>query len=294
LGFYGVKGGIFAIVTAGHYRVQGPALTFIEDNNNLALALTMTIPLMRYLQLTVESRAVRVCLSVAMLLTSLAILSSYSRAGFLALAAVTAAMVLKSRKRILFGATMAAGLYVMYGFMPPQWHDRMQTINDYETDLSARGRINAWRFARNLAADRPLVGGGFKTFTPELFRIYAPEPGNHHDAHSIYMQVLGEQGYPGLFLFVSLGAVTWFSAGRLRRAARNVPDLKWVADLASMSQVSLLGYAVGGAFVTLAYFDLPYHLLSLVVVAKALTYRKYAELQEADAVYEVPMEAMAH
>ena len=50
LGFYGVKGGVFTIANGGSYRVQGPG-GFIGGNNELALALTMTIPLMRYLHL---------------------------------------------------------------------------------------------------------------------------------------------------------------------------------------------------------------------------------------------------
>jgi hypothetical protein len=42
---------------------------------------------------------------------------------------------------------------------------------------------------------------------------------------------------------------------------------KWASDLAAMIQVSLIGYAVGGAFLGLAYFDLPYHLMIIVLLA---------------------------
>lgn len=35
-----------------------------------------------------------------------------------------------------------------------------------------------------------------------------------------------------------------------------------------MVQVSLLGYAVGGAFLSLAYFDLPYNMMVMVVLAR--------------------------
>ena len=57
LGFYGVKGGIFTIVNGGVYRVQGPLGTFIGGNNEMALALVMTMPLMRYLQLQEQQQA---------------------------------------------------------------------------------------------------------------------------------------------------------------------------------------------------------------------------------------------
>ena len=61
-------------------------------------------------------------------------------------------------------------------FLPQKYIGRIRTIQTYEQDASAMGRINAWYFALNLAKDRPLVGGGFEAFTPELFERYAPEP----------------------------------------------------------------------------------------------------------------------
>jgi len=72
--------------------------------------------------------------------------------------------------------------------MPDAWMQRMGTIKTYEQDGSAMGRINAWHFAFNLALDRPIVGGGFETFQPDLFLKYAPEPENYHDSHSIYFE----------------------------------------------------------------------------------------------------------
>ena len=59
LGFYGVKGGIFSLLTGGNYRIWGPENSFIEDNNSLALALVMTLPLMRYLQLSAKNKYIR-------------------------------------------------------------------------------------------------------------------------------------------------------------------------------------------------------------------------------------------
>jgi hypothetical protein len=48
IGFYGIRGGIFTILTGGNYRVYGPEETFIADNNQLGLALTMILPLLYY------------------------------------------------------------------------------------------------------------------------------------------------------------------------------------------------------------------------------------------------------
>ena len=130
------------------------------------------------------------------------------------------------------------------------------------------GRINAWWFAYEVALDRPLVGGGFRTFTRDLFVQYAPAPFDWHDAHSIYFEVLGEQGFVGLALFLMLGFMSLRLGTWIIRHARNHPDLRWATDLGAMLQVSLIGYAVGGAFLGLAYFDLYYHLVVLIILVK--------------------------
>jgi hypothetical protein len=68
---------------------------------------------------------------------------------------------------------------------------------------------------------------------------------------------------------------TYREAGWLRKNASNIPGAKWAGNLGNMVQVGLVGYAVGGAFLSLAYFDLPYNMMVLVVVA-----RKWVETSE--------------
>ena len=190
LGFYGVKGGIFAIATGGEYQVLGPALSFIAGNTAIGLALIMTLPLMRYLQLEAPRRWVRVGLGVGMVLTTLAIIATHSRGALLGIVAMGGYLLLKSPKKLGIGVAIALLVAIVLVFMPEHWADRMVTIRDYEEDVSAMGRINAWWFAFNLALDRPLVGGGFRVFSPDLFARYAPNPEDFHDAHSIYFEVL--------------------------------------------------------------------------------------------------------
>jgi putative inorganic carbon (hco3(-)) transporter len=295
LGFYGVKGGLFAAASGGTKMVQGPPDSFIEGNNEIALALVMVIPFMRYLQLQTDKRWVYRGLIGAQLLTVFAVLSTYSRAGFLAVSVVLFLMALKSRRRLVYSGVLLAAIVLLISFMPAQWSERMNTIKTYDQDASAMGRINAWSFAYNLAADRPFTGGGFKVFTRELFRKYAPNRLDHHDAHSIYFQVLAEQGYPGLIMFLALGFLTWRSGSWVIRRARDMPSMLWAGDLAAMCQVSMAGYAVGGAFAGLAYFDLPYHLMAIIVLCKELVRDAYYEPEQGGAVGEetVPeMEAL--
>jgi probable O-glycosylation ligase (exosortase A-associated) len=153
--------------------------------------------------------------------------------------------------------------------MPQQWYDRMATIQDYSSDPSAVGRINAWKMAFNMAKDRPL-GGGLDSFHDYTFALYAPDPGDVHDSHSIYFEVLGEQGFVGLGLFLALGLMIWRTASWVISRARRDREKRWAADLAAMIQVSLVGYASAGAFVGLAYFDFYYTLIAIVVLCKTV------------------------
>lgn len=269
LGFYGIKGGIFS-ATGGSGLVWGPPGSFIGGNNELALALVMTIPLMWYLQGQYHRLWVRMGLWGAMGLTTIAVIGSYSRGALLAIVTMAAFMWLKSSKKMLLGMLIAVTLVASLPFIPEKWYERMSTIETYKEDQSANGRLNAWAFAFNLAKARPFVGGGFDTFTPELFFEYAPDPLDYHDAHSIYFQVLGEHGFVGLILFLTLLALSWRDGSYILKHCQRAASLKWARDLAAMIQVSMVGYIVGGAFLGLAYFDLPYLLIAILVLTRVI------------------------
>jgi probable O-glycosylation ligase (exosortase A-associated) len=274
IGFFGVKGGIFTIATGGSHRVYGPATSFIAGNNEIALALVIVIPLMRYLQLQSTNTLIRHGLSAAMFLSAVAAIGSQSRGALLAIVAMAGFLWLKSRGKLLTGTLIVVAGVVIASLMPESWYQRMGTIETYEQDGSALGRINAWWFAWNLANARPLVGGGFETFQAPLFQVYAPDPSRVHDVHSIYFEVLGEHGFVGLGLFLMLYGFAWLTAWRIAKLAKRQPALKGYGDLALMVQVALIGYAVGGTFLGLAYFDLPYHLVTAIVIARVLIDRE--------------------
>ncbi|RRQ22836.1 putative O-glycosylation ligase, exosortase A system-associated [Thiohalobacter thiocyanaticus] len=288
LGFYGVKGGIFTLMTGGGYHVMGPLGSFIGGNNELGLALIMILPLMRYLQLQRERKWQRNLFTLAMALTVIAILGTQSRGALVGLAVMAVVLIVKSRRRFTLLLLAALMVPVALTVMPESWFERMHTIQEYEEDQSAQGRINAWHFAVNLAQDRPLVGGGFEAFHWRNFRHYAPDPNDVKDAHSIYFEVLGEHGFAGLFIYLLLGFFAWRSATWVIRNTREREDLLWARDLAAMIQVSLAGYASAGAFLGLAYFDLYYHLIAMVVILRFLVRQQLQAAAEADSGAAAP------
>lgn len=266
IGFYGFKGGIFTLRSGGGERVWGPAGSFIEGNNEIGLALIATIPLMNYLRMVATRGWIRWGLLILMLLSATAALGTQSRGALLGIGAMVLVLWVRAKQKIVGGAFMAIIAVALVAFMPDSWEKRMGTIQDYEQDGSAMGRINAWRMAFNLANDN-FFGGGFESWNGSLFARYAPVPDDVHAAHSLYFQVLGEHGWVGLMLFMLVWFFAFRTAAKIRAIAFKRPETQWLHYLAGMCQVSLVGYAVGGAFLSLSYFDLPYNILVILVVS---------------------------
>ena len=281
LGFYGLKGGLFTILTGGVHRVQGPVGSFISGNNEMALALIMIIPLMRYLQLQTKDFWIHKGMTVLMLLTGIAAIGSQSRGGLVGMATMGFYLWLKSRNKIFTLVSILVVVGALAAIMPQQWYERMGTIKTYEQDASAMGRINAWWTAYELAKVR-VTGGGFETFMREkTFIQYAPDPRKVHDVHSIYFEVMGEHGFIGFTMFMLLAWFTWNTGNRIRRQAGGSEETRWGADLASMLQVSMLGYAAAGAFLGLAYFDLYYDVIAMMVLCSMLIKKQIIEMETA-------------
>jgi putative inorganic carbon (HCO3(-)) transporter len=275
IGYYGIKGGIFTIRSGGNDRVWGPAGTFIAGNNEVALAFVMVVPLMYYLRSLNKNKWMRMGFIVSMVLCTLSALGSYSRGAMLATVAMGGFLWLKSKEKVTVGLGLLLVTPLLLAAMPSKWFDRMDTINTYQSDESAMGRVNAWKMAFNLAQDR-VFGGGFQIYDFQTFLLYAPVPEDVHAAHSIYFQVLGEHGFIGLFMYLAIGILTWRTCRWVIKHAKPFPDLKWAFDLGLMIQVSLLGFAIGGAFLSLAYFDVPYYLMVVIVATKVLVGREIA------------------
>lgn len=273
IGFFGVKGGAFTVATGGSYKVWGPENTYIEGNNEIALAVVIVIPLMRFLQLQMQAKWAKTTMMVCMVLMAMSALGSHSRGALLGIGAMALVLWWRGKNKVGSAIIMVVVGAALLSMMPAEWWERMNTIKSYDQDQSALGRINAWWMAWNLAKSN-FFGGGFYIWTGRIFEIYAPDPTDPHAAHSIYFMVLGEQGIIGLILFLTLFTMVWFTAGTLRVKGQAQPQTQWLSDLGSMLQVSLAGYAVGGAFLSLSYWDLPYNLMILAVIGKRWLDRK--------------------
>jgi probable O-glycosylation ligase (exosortase A-associated) len=283
LGFYGLKGGVFSILAKGKSMVFGPEHSFIEDNTALGLALNMVLPILFYLAKGESNRWLKYLLQVTFGMTMLAVLFTYSRGAFLGLVVVLGLLLLRARFRMKLVAAIALVvlLPIAVNQIPDRWIDRMRTIENYEEDRSAMSRIEAWKASWQLALHRPLVGGGFNALhDPDTYLRYNPDipwtRGGKPDtqgAHSIYFEVLGENGFITFAIFVLLLFFAIMRARKVRRVSEE-NELPIFCYYGHMLEISFVAYAVSGAFLERASFDLFYHLVAVVIVVKILLKKK--------------------
>lgn len=258
LGYYAVKGGGFTLLSGGHSRVFGPESSMIEDNNALGLALIVLLPLLNYLRLTSARALTRFALLGTIGLTIVAILGTYSRGALIALGAagVVYAARAKHGMLVLFAGAIVA--VALPSLLPASWSERMSSIQGYGQDSSFQGRVEAWKTSVNIAAARPLIGGGFLAVEQTWIAHAYHSPGSllqGRAAHSVYFEVLGETGFVGLALYLAVIGAAIANTVSVLTATRGRPELLWASQLARMLQVSIAAFLAGGAALSMAYYD---------------------------------------
>lgn len=277
IGFYAVKGAGFVALTGGRHHVFGPADTMIADNNELGLALVALLPLLAYLRATSVHPLARLAALSTLLMAIVATLGTYSRGALVALVAMGVFHALRSRTGLVLLAVGALMVGVLPTVAPAGWLERMGSIRSYPEDSSFQGRVAAWRTSVNIALDRPLVGGGFSAVERDKIVKLYKSPGSldyGKAAHSIFFQVLGDTGFVGLLLY--LGALGSAGANTLQvlRLVRARTELAWAASLARALQTSFVAMLVGGAALSMAYYD---GFLVILTVASCLLVAVKAE-----------------
>ena len=261
IGFWGVKGTISFAIHGGSVGIHGPEGGITASNNEFGVALVMLLPLLFYLWYTAVDHRVRRGLMVMGFMVASATVFTFSRGALVGVCAMAAVLWLRSPAKMSVGLAIAAFAASIYMFAPASWFNRMETIETYQKDSSATGRIDLWRASLRIAELHPIVGGGFSVthyanVTNRMLEgTTIPRLDVGRAAHSIYFDVLSEHGWVGLALFLMISAYSWRSCASLIRNARARPYFAWANVLGRMGQAVLVGYWTSGAFQSLAYFD---------------------------------------
>jgi probable O-glycosylation ligase (exosortase A-associated) len=146
IGFYGFKGGIWAILTGGKERVLGPPSTYFAGNTTVGAAMLMVLPFLYYLQKDEPRPWARNLMKAGFWLNVVAVIATYSRGAMVALPIVLGVLFLKGGRRLVTGLVTTAAtalIFLVLGrdLIPEKWWARMATIETYEQDASARSRL---------------------------------------------------------------------------------------------------------------------------------------------------------
>jgi probable O-glycosylation ligase (exosortase A-associated) len=291
-GYFVVKALPFMVMTGGAYRLYGPDYSMIADNNDLGLALNMTLPLFFFLAQSESRQWVRWLFGFLFVITIPAVFCTYSRGALVGLIAVMALMLSRARRRFLLIPVIGVGIAIVLLLAPEAWKHRMDPTRSDAVDASALSRLNAWSFSWNLAKDYPIVGGGFGTFTNTLFAVYAPEAKDIHGPHSVYFEVLAEHGFIGLALYLVLIGSCFGSVFRLVKLAKFHGDAV-VLSYAYMFGFSLVGFLTSGIFLGRAYFDYFFSIVACLAALERIANEEWeAFLDEEDEAESAPLESL--
>ncbi|KQP23149.1 putative O-glycosylation ligase, exosortase A system-associated [Pseudorhodoferax sp. Leaf267] len=283
LGFHGGIEGLKTLATGGGHIVLGIPSSKMGDNNHFGVAIVMVLPILLYLYQYSKLRLIRYGFLALTGFTALAVVGSESRGAFLAMALVGAAMVATSRHRIKASVLVGVAVILILVLSPAEWFERIESIGNAGEDRSFMGRVEAWNVATAVALKSPIFGSGFHA--PQSWGVWGsvrphegllsgflpagPVSPGPIAAHSIYFEVLGDQGFIGLFLFLGIGCTAFINAALTKRAARaQGPSMLWASDMADALRLALVAFAVGGAAVSLAYFETYYVVVVLLEVLK--------------------------
>lgn len=280
IGFVGLKGAVFVIVTGGESMVWGPTGSFLEANNSIGLAMAMNVPLLYYLSKTETRPWLRKVILVMLWGSFPAIICTYSRGAWLGLVMVTGLLFLRIKHKFL--VLSAVGLIALIGagtlsqLVPQRLSARYEQLENYKEEESAESRFWNWEFCKRIAFARPLTGGGFNFANWRLYREYFPEFTERWgdfktwSCHSSWFTMFSEHGFPGIIIWLSLLLSCFASLRRLRAYGKLNPEYSWMVPFADAIQAALAAYMVVGTFLDANYFDMFYYLVAMVIIAQEI------------------------
>lgn len=315
LGTIVINGGVKTLFGGGGYDT----LRLLIDNNSglyesstIACAAITAIPLMWWIAThgTVfprdwRTKAFAIGYSFA---AALIPIGTSARTGLVCLAVFAMLLLVQMKRRALYGTIMAVGLVVAIPFLPSSFTDRMSTIQNYQSDESASSRVQVWKWTVDYAIDNPR-GGGFTAYRSNSFsyRTRTAEEGvtstviterevvdEARAYHSSYFEMLGEQGWFGLGIFLLLHLLGLTQMQSIKRAwrGREAEHERWVSPLALALQQAHFIYLVGALFVGIAFQ--PFIMLIIGLQCALWSYTKRLEGEKSEAQRKVRRPRRGH
>lgn len=287
LGAIGVKFGSFGVLHGGVVLVGGYG-DVLDDNNFLALALAMLVPLCWYYMLICSSWLMKASVVGIMGLSIAQVLMSNSRGGSLALGLGLVAILLRTRRRALFLLMALPCVGALLYLVRDTYFERMNTLRVPTEEASAASRLVHAETALKMWTDYPFLGVGFGGFN---YAALAPKYGGadaDHVAHNSYLQMLVDAGIVAGVLYICTLIASVRILGRSAAKWRSTHPLR--AALPTGVQTALLVFMLGGTFYSCHRLDFTYMLMMCAAAWEAIDRRTTSDEME----NQVPMENIAY
>ena len=271
-----ITGAVKTLASGGGY---GSLHFFVSDNTGLyegsiiSCVAVAIIPLIVWLARhgTIFPRDKRVTLFAAALCFACLLIpvGTQARTGLICIAVLAVLSLRSVKRRMLYMGLLGIGALIAVPLLPATFTQRMGTIENHASDESASTRLAVWAWTYAYAKDHPL-GGGFDAYrgnqltvstsaektagnTTSVEEIEVADAARAY--HSSYFEMLGEQGWPGLLLWLWLHLTGLWQMERIRARWKNRTGQseRWQAPLASALQQAQIVYLVGSVFVGIAY-----------------------------------------
>ena len=252
--------------TLGNIRLENFGGGQILGSNQLASALVFGLPIAYFMMLYSKNKKKKLLAGICLGILISGIICTESRQAFLALLFYGAYIFLTSNRKIVLATVGSLVVIVSLNFVPASYFDRMATIQDYEEDSSAIGRIEMWKTAVNVWEDYPILGVGGKNF----YLIAGRYNSLVKVTHNTFFQILSEEGFVGILLFLGLMGLAVLNIGKMIKKYRPPSVNEKIYQYALTARLSLLGVLVCCFFQNKAEHEFLYWPIAVLVALETI------------------------
>ncbi|WP_207690891.1 O-antigen ligase family protein [Desulfonema limicola] len=264
-------------------RLENIGAPGIKESNFLAAHLLLLLPFINFLFLFGNKwEKLGSAVTAPFVLNCLVLCNS--RGSFLSFGLMAVVMILLAKKwmlkKLIIGLIFAILAFSVIGY--ERVLSRLETVQTYEEDGSAMGRVDAWKGALVMLQDYPFGKGGdaFSYYSP----IYIPEiveahGGQNRAVHNTYFLMATSWGIQGLFLLLGFYISTLMELHRIRKRTGTSDDKFYHTESLAL-EVGIIGFLIAIIFINRVYAEGLYWFCALSTVISNLQQSELADIQK--------------
>jgi len=272
--FFILANAFLALLGLYNYFIEGKDIDnlstggFVGGQDDYAVVISAAIPFTFFLYQQQKLNKSKIFYALLTVLLVAAVILAFSRGGWVTLIGISALIIFFSTHKIRTAVLMLIVVIIVLNILPPEFADEFNTIST-ETGTATQ-RFELWRGAFRMFLDHPIIGVGMMNFPGVYGRFYMPEnPTTFHwiTVHSIYFQLIAEMGLLGVIFFISI--VYWIIKDNLiiQKKLKSVDQIySFPYAISQGLTISILGYLLGSAFLSMLYYP-PLYIIAALTVA---------------------------